>query len=77
MIHSEEHLIAADISEYCDEKKKFALYLGIVIRIGKDRAYRIFSEMKQRDLEYLNKPPESRPPPIKSKGKWFMWKAKN
>jgi len=76
-IHSEEHLIAADISNYCGEPKKFHTYLGIVIRIGKQKAYRIFSEMKQRDLEYLHKPPESRPPAIKSRGKWFVWRAKH
>lgn len=74
-IYSEEHLVAADISKYCSEPKKFHTYLGIIIRIGKEKAYRIFSEMKQRDLEYLHKPPESRPPPIKSRGAYFMWKA--
>jgi hypothetical protein len=76
-LHSEEHLIAAEISEYCGEPKKFARYLGVIKRIGKHKAYQIFSELKQREAEYLNKPPESGPPPIKSRGAYFMWKAKN
>jgi len=46
-IHSEIHALAKDISEYCREPKKFALYLGIIKRIGKNRAYQIFSEIKQ------------------------------
>lgn len=52
-IHSEIHALAKDISEYCKEPKKFALYLGIIKRIGKDRAYRIFSEIKQsKNIKY-------------------------
>jgi len=46
-IHSEIHALAKEISEYCKEPKKFALYLGIIKRIGKNRAYQIFSEIKQ------------------------------
>lgn len=46
-IHSEIHALAKDISEYCKEPKKFALYLGVIKRIGEDRAYQIFSEIKQ------------------------------
>lgn len=45
-IHSEIHALAKDISEYCKEPKKFALYLGVIKRIGKNRAYQIFSEIK-------------------------------
>lgn len=46
-IHSDIHALAKDISEYCNEPKKFALYLGIIKRIGKNRAFQIFSEIKQ------------------------------
>ena len=46
-IHSEIHALAKDISEYCGEPKKFALYLGVIKRIGKNKAYQIFSELKQ------------------------------
>jgi hypothetical protein len=56
-IHSEEHLIAADISKYCGEPKRFNLYLGTILRIGKQKAYQIFSEMKQREAECLHKSP--------------------
>ena len=59
-IHSEIHALAKDISEYCGEPEKFALYLGIIKRIGKDKAYQIFSEIKQsKDVE--------------SKAKMFMY----
>ena len=46
-MHSEIHVLAKDISEYCKEPKKFGMYLGIIKRIGKDKAYQIFSEIKQ------------------------------
>jgi len=59
-IHSEIHAIAKDISEYCREPKKFALYLGIIKRIGKNIAYQIFSEIKQSKG-------------IKSRAKLFMY----
>jgi hypothetical protein len=62
-IHSEIHALAKDISEYCREPKKFALYLGIIKRIGKNRAYQIFSEIKQSK-------------DIKSPAKLFMYLSK-
>lgn len=62
-MHSEIHALAKDISEYCGEPKKFALYLGIIKRIGKNRAYQIFSEMKQSKN-------------IKSPAKLFMFLSK-
>jgi len=70
-IHSEIHALAKDISEYCKEPKKFALYLGVIKRIGKNRAYQIFSEMRQsKDIKsraklfmYLSR---SKNPPIKN-----------
>lgn len=46
-LHSEIHVLAKDISEYCQEPKKFALYLGVIKRIGFDKAYQIFSGIKQ------------------------------
>ena len=63
-IHSEIHALAKDISEYCHEPKKFALYLGIIKRIGKNRAYQIFSEIKQSK-------------DIKSRAKIFMYLSRN
>lgn len=46
-IHSEAHALAKEISEYCGEPKKFAMYLGIIKNVGLPRAYRIFAELKQ------------------------------
>lgn len=46
-IHSEMHALAKEISEYCGEPKKFAMYLGIIKNTGLPRAYKIFSEIKQ------------------------------
>lgn len=51
-IHSEAHALAKEISEYCGEPKKFAMYLGVIKNIGLPRAYKIFSEIRQgKDIE--------------------------
>jgi hypothetical protein len=63
-IHSEIHALAKDISEYCREPKKFALYLGVIKRIGLNRAYQMFSEIKQSKN-------------IKSRAKLFMYLSKD
>lgn len=62
-IHSKIHALAKDISEFCEEPKKFALYLGIIKRIGHDRAFQIFGELKQ--LKNLD-----------SRAKLFMYMSK-
>ena len=62
-IHSEEHLLAKEISEYCGEPKKFAMYLGVITRIGKSSAYKIFGEMKHDTFKPRNP------------GRWFMYKS--
>ncbi len=46
-IHTEMHALAKEISEFCGESKKFAMYLGIIKNIGLPRAYRIFAELRQ------------------------------
>ena len=63
-IHSEIHALAKDISEYCKEPKKFGLYLGLIKRIGKDRAFQIFGEIKQSKN-------------IKSRAKVFMYLSRD
>jgi hypothetical protein len=63
-IHSEIHALTKDISEYCKEPKKFGLYLGIIKRIGHDKAFQIFSEIKQSKS-------------IKSRAKLFMYLSKD
>ena len=62
-MHSELHALAKDISEYCKEPKKFALYLGVIKRTGKDRTYQIFSEIKHSKN-------------VKSSAKLFMFLSK-
>lgn len=62
-IHSKMHALAKEISEYCHEPKKFAMYLGIIKNIGLKRAFQIFSEIKQtKDIE--------------TPGKLFVYKSK-
>jgi hypothetical protein len=46
-IHSEIHYWADVISKYFGESKKFAMYLGIIKRIGVEEAQKIFAEVKQ------------------------------
>jgi hypothetical protein len=77
MINSELQFVAVEIAEFVGEPKKVGFWIGIVKSIGKSKAYQIMSEMKQREAEYLYLPPERRPPPVKSKAKLFIWKAKN
>lgn len=45
-IHSQAHLLAGEISQYCGEPKKFGLYLGVVNRIGTERAAFVFGRLK-------------------------------
>jgi hypothetical protein len=61
-IHSEAHFLADEISTAFDEKKLFGMYLGIIKRIGVDRAKQIFAELKESN--------------VKSPGKLFVWKSK-
>ena len=60
-IHSETHYWADVISSAFGERKRFAMYLGVIKRIGIKEAQRIFAEIKQSDA--------------KSPGKLFVWKA--
>lgn len=45
-IHSEAHYWADVISGAFGEKKKFALYLGIIKRVGVEKAKQIFAEIQ-------------------------------
>lgn len=60
-IHSEVHYWADIISSTFHERKRFAMYLGVIKRIGVKEAQRIFAEIKQSDA--------------KTPGKLFVWKA--
>ena len=60
-IHSEEHYWADVISREFAERKRFAMYLGIIKRIGIKEAQKIFTELKQSNA--------------RSPGKLFVWKS--
>ena len=63
-MHSEAHVLAADISAHFAERKKFALYLAIVRRIGVPQARTLFAEIKSGDANMANP------------RKFFMWSAR-
>ena len=46
-IYTEMHALAKELSEFCGEPKKFAMYLGVIKNIGLPRAYKIFAELRQ------------------------------
>ncbi|MBI2552619.1 hypothetical protein HYW17_04965 [Candidatus Uhrbacteria bacterium] len=60
-IHSEAHYWADVISSALHERKRFAMYLGIIKKIGIKNAQKIFAEVKQSAA--------------KNPGKLFVWKA--
>jgi hypothetical protein len=64
-MHTEMHALAKDVSEYCAEPKKFAMYLGTIKRVGLGRAYQLFSILKDPRTN------------AKHPGRWFMFMAQN
>lgn len=63
-MHSEAHVLAAEISAYFAERKKFALYLAIVRRMGVPQARTLFAEIKSGDAN------------VASPRKFFMWSTR-
>jgi len=61
-LHSEIHALADELSSFFGERKKFAMYLGVVKRIGAAQARRIFSEVRDSDA--------------REPGKLFFWKSR-
>lgn len=61
-IHSEAHYWADVISTHFGERKKFAMYLGVIKRIGVKEAQKIFAEIKQSNAQ--------------NPGKLFVWRSK-
>jgi hypothetical protein len=49
-IHSYEHEITAEICEYVNEPHKFALWLGIVKRVGTAKMVGLLRQMKERNI---------------------------
>lgn len=70
-LHSDIHYVADEISQYFGERKKFGMYLGIIKRIGTDRAWQFFSEIKQ-NMEEAKKTGKI----LESPAKLFIWKTK-
>lgn len=46
-IHSDIHALADEISTAFAERKRFAMYLGVIKRVGVPTARRIFRELQQ------------------------------
>lgn len=63
-IHSEAHALADEIAAAFDERKAFAMYLGVIKRVGVARARAIFAEVKS-DAS------------VRNPRKMFMWLARN
>ncbi len=61
-LHSKIHWLADEISAFFNERKKFAMYLGVIKRAGFDKSYQIFQEIKQSEA--------------KEPKKLFMWKMR-
>lgn len=61
-MHSEIHYWADTISRAFGERNRFGMYLGVIKRVGVERAKQLYSEIRQSS---------SRNP-----GKLFLWKSK-
>lgn len=62
-MHSEAHVLAAEISSHFAERKKFALYLAVIRRIGVPQARTLFSSIKSGDAN------------VDNPRKFFMWSS--
>ena len=63
-IHSEAHALADEITTTFNERKAFAMYLGVIKRIGVAKARAIFADVKA-DAN------------VQNPRKMFMWLARN
>jgi hypothetical protein len=54
-LHSAAHVLADDISTAFGEKKRFAMYLGVINRVGVENARRIFRQLQQEGKGELGK----------------------
>lgn len=71
-LHSDIHYVTDEISNYFGERKKFGMYLGIIKRIGTEKAWQFFSEIKQ-NAEEAKKQGKI----LESPAKLFIWKTKS
>ncbi len=63
-MHSEAHVLAAEVSAHFGERKKFAAYLAVIRRMGVPQARTLFSSIKSGDANVANP------------RKFFMWTSK-
>ena len=61
-IHSDIHALADEISASFGERAKFAMYLGVIKRIGVARARAIYADIKSSD--------------VREPGKLFFWRSR-
>lgn len=64
-LHSEAHVLADEISAHFREPKRFAMYLGVIKRLGVARTRAIFARVKAEAAE------------IQNPRKLFMWLTRN
>lgn len=60
-LHSEMHVLADEMSVYFNERKRFAMYLGVIKRLGVPRARALFAELKAEAAH------------VQNPRKMFMW----
>lgn len=70
-LHSDIHYATDEISNYFGERKKFGMYLGIIKRIGTEKAWQLFSEIKQ-NADEAKKAGKI----LENPAKLFIWKTK-
>ena len=54
-LHSEDHALADEISAAFQEPKRFAMYLGVIKRVGAPEARHIFAQLQQEGKGHLGK----------------------
>src|SRR5688572_493830 len=54
-LHSEAHVLADEISTAFGEKKRFAMYLGVINRVGVEKARHIYRQLQQESKGNLGK----------------------
>jgi hypothetical protein len=64
-IHSDAHALAAEISAYFGERKKFGAYLAVIRRLGVPQARTAFSSLKTEDVN------------VRNPRRFFMWLSKS
>ena len=64
-IHSEAHALAAEISAHFGDRKKFAAYLSVILKMGVPQARTVFSSIRSGDAN------------VDNPRKFFMWLSRS